>query len=121
MLGGIGYARDAGATSPSQLIVAGLVLLIPALTVSVSLINWFVTRVFPPRVLPKMDFEDGIPAECKTIVVIPSLLTGADEVISLLRQLEQHFLSNQDPHLYFGLLTDLADAPRQNAPEGGTY
>ena len=54
-----------------------------------------------------MDFEDGIPAECKTLVVVPSLLTSAAEVKSLLQQLELHFLRNQDPHLYFALLTDL--------------
>ena len=117
LLGGMGYARDAGATF-LQLIAAGLLLLIPALTVSVSLVNWIVTLAVPPRVLPKMDFEDGIPAECKTLVVVPSLLTSAAEVKSLLQQLELHFLRNQDPHLYFALLTDLPDAPQQHMPEG---
>ncbi len=61
-----------------------------------------------------MDFEDGIPAEYKTLVVVPSLLTSAAEVKSLLQQLELHFLRNQDPHLYFALLTDLPDAPQQH-------
>src|SRR5574341_1519414 len=81
---------------------------------AVSLINWMISLVLPPRVSPKMDFEDGIPAECKTMVVIPSLLSSAAEVKSLLEQLELHFLRNQDPQLYFALLTDLADAPRQH-------
>ncbi len=117
LLAGMGYARDTGATF-LQLIAAGLLLLIPGLTVSVSLVNWTVTLAVPPRVLPKMDFEDGIPAECKTMVVVPSLLTSAAEVKSLLQQLELHFLRNPDPHLYFALLTDLADAPRQHMPEG---
>ena len=62
VLGGILYARDAGATLWQEL-AAGLLLLIPALTVSVSLINWLITLVIPPRVLPKMDFEENIPAE----------------------------------------------------------
>lgn len=117
LLGGMGYAHEAGATFV-QLIAAGLLLLIPAMTVSVSLVNWAVTLAVPPRVLPKMGFEAGIPAECKTLVVVPSLLTSAAEVKSLLQQLEQHFLRNQDPQLYFALLTDLADAPRQHMPEG---
>ena len=81
---------------------------------SISLINWIVTLAVPPRVLPKLDFEDGIPAECKTLVVVPSLLSSAAEVRSLIEELELHFLRNQDPHLYFALLTDLADAPRQH-------
>ena len=73
--------------------MVGLLLLIPALTVSVSLINWIITLVIPPRVLPKMDFEDNIPAEYKTLVVIPSLLSNAAEVKSLLKQVELHLLA----------------------------
>lgn len=110
LLGGVTFARDTGATF-LQLIATVLLLLIPALTVFVSLVNWIITLLIPPRVLPKMDFRDGIPAECKTIVVVPSLLTSAAEVKSLVHQLELHFLRNDDPHLYFALLTDLPDAP----------
>jgi len=75
-----------------------------------------ITLAVPPRVLPKMDFEEGIPAECKTLVVIPSLLSSAAGVKSLLEELELHFLRNQDPHLSFALLTDLPDAllPRRS-------
>jgi cyclic beta-1,2-glucan synthetase len=108
-LGSISYAISAGATL-LQWLGAGLLLLIPALTVSVDLVNWIVTRVVPPRVLPKMSFEDGIPAECRTMVVVPAMLTSAAEVESLVQQLEKHYLRNQDPHLYFALLTDLPDA-----------
>jgi len=117
MAGGLGYAREVGATF-LQWISAGILLLIPALTVSVNLVNWLVTLAVPPRVLPKMDFKDGIPAERRTLVVVPSLVTSAADVKSLLQQLELHFLRNQDPHLYFALLTDLADSPGEHQPEG---
>nr|MBP7687213.1 hypothetical protein [Thermoflexales bacterium] len=116
VLGGVLYARDAGATV-GQVLAVGLLLLIPALTVSVSLINWLITLVIPPRVLPKMDFEENIPAEYKTLVVIPSLLSSAAEVKSLLKQVELTFLRSQDAHLYFALLTDLPDT--QHQPESG--
>ncbi len=115
-LGGLFYAGKAGAHFGPELAV-GLLLLIPALTVSVGLMNWIITLTLPPRILPKMDFEDHIPAEYKTLVVIPSLLSSAAEVRSLLRQVELHFLRSQDAHLYFGLLTDLPDAPRR--PKSG--
>ncbi|HEY5903808.1 MAG TPA: glucoamylase family protein, partial [Anaerolineales bacterium] len=92
--------------------VTALLLLIPSLSVVVSVVNWLVTLTIPPRVLAKMDFEGGIPASCKTMVVIPSLLSGPEEVQSLLDELEQHYLRNQDPNLFFALLTDLSDAPR---------
>ncbi len=116
VLGGVLYARDAGATL-GQVVAVGLLSLIPALTVSVSLINWLITLVIPPRVLPKMDFEENIPAEYKTLVVIPSLLSSAAGVKSLLKQVELTFLRSQDAHLYFALLTDLPDT--QHQPESG--
>ena len=109
--------RETAGANLWQELAAGLLLLIPALTVSVSLINWIITLAIPPRVLPKMDFEDNIPAEYKTLVVIPSLLSSAAEVKSLLKQVELHFLRSQDTHLYFALLTDLPDTPQQ--PKSG--
>ena len=112
LLGGILYAHKAGAHWGAELAV-GLLLLIPALTVSVGLVNWIITLTIPPRVLPKMDFEHNIPADCKTLVVIPSLLSHAAEVKSLLKQVELHFLRSQSTHLYFALLTDLPDTPQQ--------
>ncbi len=116
VLGGVLYAQGAGATL-LQTLAVGLLLLIPALTIAVTLINWLITQGIPPRVLPKMDFEDAIPAESKTLVVIPSMLSSAAEVKSLLKQVELHFLRSQDPHLYFALLTDLPDT--RQPPESG--
>ncbi|MCX6560203.1 MAG: hypothetical protein NTZ26_06770 [Candidatus Aminicenantes bacterium] len=109
-LGAILYASPDGLHFWPSLAV-GLLGLIPALTVSVGLMNWIISLALPPRVLPKMDFEDDIPAGSKTLVVIPSLLSSSAEVKSLLKQIELHYLRSQGPHLYFALLTDLPDAP----------
>lgn len=98
--------------------VAALVLgLVPATTVALALLNWGVTHVVSPRVLPKLDFDDGIPRESRTAVMVPALLTDADEVRALVRQLELNYLGNSDPELAFALLADLPDAPRRAMPE----
>ncbi len=73
--------------------------------------------MFAPRLLPRLDFEQGIPTEYQTMVVIPTLLTDAAEIDSLLQQLELHYLRNADSALFFALLTDYADAPNQQMPE----
>jgi cyclic beta-1,2-glucan synthetase len=112
----IAYARGAGATLAQLVGVAALVL-VPAVTISTGLVNWLLTHLLPPRVLPKLNFRDGIPVDCCTMVVIPALLTDSKEVESLLRQMELHFLGNKDPHLSFALLTDFADAPQKHMPE----
>jgi cyclic beta-1,2-glucan synthetase len=83
---------------------------------SVSLTNTLVLRLVRPRMLPRLDFSGGIPDEHRTMVVIPNLLTSAREVAKLLEDVEIRYLGNRDPNLYFGLLTDFADAPRETMP-----
>ncbi len=102
--------------SRAQLIAAGVLLLVPATTIGASLVNWSVTRMVRPSVLPKMDLRGGIPVEHRGMVVIPALLTDPPEVNALLQQLEGHYLSNADPHLGFALLSDFADAPEESMP-----
>jgi cyclic beta-1,2-glucan synthetase len=98
-------------------VVALLVSLIPAISVSVSLVNWAVTNLVEPRVLPKLDFSKGIPPLCRTIVAVPAMLTSDEEVDSLVGQLERHYLRNPDPNLSFALLTDYGDAEQETMPE----
>ena len=115
LLAVLDMAAQAGAT-PLQLIIAGLLSVVPAASIAVGLTNWMVTLALPPRVLPKMDFAKGIPAEYQTLVVVPALLSSAAEVNSLLKQIELHYLRNPDPYLSFALLTDFPDAPQQHLP-----
>jgi cyclic beta-1,2-glucan synthetase len=111
----IGYGHSTGA-SALQLCLILVFSLIPVITAAVTLTNWGLTRIISPRVLPKFDFKDGVPADCRTIVVIPALLSDTDEIDALLRQLERHYLGNTDPRLFFALLTDLVDAPEKEIP-----
>ncbi len=109
-------AVSAGGEAWSWLLAGGL-LSIPVVTLAVNLVNWGVTRLVKPKVLPKMDFEEGIPPEHAALVVIPALLAGPGDVKSLLQQIELHYLRNPDPNLCFALLTDFADALEPRRPE----
>ncbi len=108
----------ASSGASAQLLLAGVALaLIPASAVGITLVHWIATRLVPPRVLPKLDFERGIPAEFKTAVVVPVLVASPSEARELLERLELHFLANPDPGLEFALLSDLPDGPRERLPE----
>ncbi|MCC6604076.1 MAG: hypothetical protein IT327_12750 [Anaerolineae bacterium] len=100
-----------------QMLLVGLLAFVPVTAVAVNIVNWLVTNLITPHVLPKLDFAEGIPATCRTMVVIPALLTSEAEAHSLFAQLEQHYLRNPDPQLGFALLTDFADAPEAQMPE----
>lgn len=115
----LSYLIASGAGLP-QLALAAVLTLAPALTVAASLVDWITTLIVRPAALPKLDFEDGIPERCQSLIVIPALLTRPADVASLLAQLEQHFLRNRDDHLLFGLVTDFTDASQEKMPEDDT-
>ena len=83
---------------------------------AISLINWTASMLRRPRPLPRMDYEGAIPAEARTLVVIPCLLTDPARVRSLLSRLELRYFANRDPNLWFALLTDFADAETESLP-----
>lgn len=112
----IWFAAAAG-PAPWLLVLIGLVVLLPASEIAVGLANFLVCRILPPRVLPKLDFTAGIPADCRTIVVIPGMLPKSENAAALCERLELHYLASPDPQLRFVLLTDLADAPAETMPE----
>jgi len=83
----------------------------------VALANWLATLLVTPHPLPRMDFSKGIPPESRTLVVIPTMLTSAQNLEDLVEALEVRFLANRDQNLNFGLLTDFLDAQEETIPE----
>ena len=90
--------------------VAVLVLLLPAAQGAVDFINNVIMALFEPSPLPKLDFSSAVPAECATLVTVPSLLLNENQVTRLVNDLEVRYLANRDANLHFALLTDLADS-----------
>jgi cyclic beta-1,2-glucan synthetase len=99
-----------------SLCLIAIPLLMCAVHLGVGLVNWLATLLVNPRPLPRMDFREGIPAEHRTMVVVPTLLTSAQAVADLLEGLEVRYLANRDDCLHFALLTDFMDAPQEVMP-----
>ena len=93
----------------------------PVSDLAVGLVNYLLTLILPPRTLPKLEFKEGIPADCATFVVMPSMLIRPESAAALTDRLEIHYLANPDAQLRFALLTDFADAPAQHQPEDDSY
>jgi cyclic beta-1,2-glucan synthetase len=87
-----------------------LLALLPATQGGVDLVNNSVSALLKAQSLPKIDFSKGVPDDAATCVVVPSLLLSEKQVRELCDELEARYLSNQDPNIHFGLLTDLPDA-----------
>ncbi|MEP7232348.1 MAG: glucoamylase family protein [Ginsengibacter sp.] len=99
------------------LISIALLSLLCASQLAVSLVNFFSTLLVKPNLLPRMDFSKEVPPGCSTLVVVPAMLTHADEIEDLVGALEVRFLANRNNNLYFGLLTDFVDAAQEKLPE----
>lgn len=97
-------------SSFALILLSLLVLLVPSSQSAVQIVNGLVTRLLPAKILPKLDFSEGLPNDCVTLVAIPTLLLNEDQVRKLVHDLEVRYLGNQDANLHFALLSDLPDA-----------
>ena len=97
-------------TSPELILFSMVMLLLPCSQGAIQLVNYLVTSLLEPQILPKLDFSTGVPYNCTTLVAIPSLLFNREQVARLVDDLEVRFLGNHDPNIYFALLTDLPDS-----------
>jgi cyclic beta-1,2-glucan synthetase len=100
----------------SALVVVCLaaLLVVPASDLVLSILNTILS--FKPTSLPRMDFSRGIPEEAQTMVVVPAIISSEAVLNDLLEAVEAHFLSNQDPHIFFALLTDWSDSAQESMP-----
>ncbi len=103
-------------STPALMLLSMLFLLLPSSQSAVQVMNYLVTTLLPAQILPKLDFSDGIPADCVTLVAVPTLLLNEKQVRTLVEDLEVRFLGNHDPNVHFALLSDLPDSD-QPAPE----
>ncbi|MGB8313166.1 MAG: glucoamylase family protein, partial [Aestuariivirga sp.] len=102
--------------SSGPLIVLVLLALLPASEVALAIVNFAVTHLMDAAVIPGLALREGVPAQFRTLVVVPSLLTSRDDIEELIDRLEVHFLSNADGELHFALVTDWTDSATETAP-----
>ena len=55
-------------------VILGILLLIPNQTIIVQIIQYILGKIIKPKPIPKLDFENGVPKESATFVVIPTIL-----------------------------------------------
>ncbi len=110
------HARELGLAT-KYLFLFGLLAAVPASDLAIALINRAVTDLLGPRTLPRLELRDGVPAELRTIVAVPTLITSKDSIKEQVERLEVHYLANPDGDLRFALLSDWKDAATESLPE----
>ena len=94
---------------------AALLLLLPIRQLVRGFLDLLLARLCPPRRLPRMDLQKGVPPEGKTLCVISALLQDPAEAARLCRRLEELRMACrvEGENLLLGLLADLPEAEVQ--------
>lgn len=95
------------------LAIVALLALIPLSDLALSMTNRLSAWVFPPRVLPKLDYLQPLSESHRTLVIVPALITSVPAVRKVLDNLEVAYLANRDDNVGFGLLGDLRASEHQ--------
>ncbi len=91
-----------------------LVGFLPATEIATTLVNRAITWTFGAVTLPGLDLKAGVPPSLRTLVVVPTLLTNAAELLEQVERLEVHYLGSAGGDLTFALLADGLDADEEH-------
>lgn len=93
-----------------------LVSIIPIENIVTKITQYILSKIVKPKVIPKLDFQNGIPEEYATVVAIPTILNSKEKVKKLMEKLEVYYIANKSDNLYFTLLGDCTTENTENAP-----
>ncbi|MES3029396.1 MAG: glucoamylase family protein [Pseudomonadota bacterium] len=107
------HARDLGGAWLGALAVLGAV---PALELAVALVNAVVTHSIRAGFLPALELTGGVPAEHRTLVAVPMMLSSRQTIQEQVEGLEIHYLASVEGDVHYALLSDWVDAERESEP-----
>ena len=111
------HAAALAGLHPVLLALMGLIALFPASDLAVAIVNRAVMELLGPRLLPRLELRDGVPASMRTLVAVPTLLTNEADIEEQVGRLEIHYLANPDGDIRLALLSDHLDAPAETMPD----
>lgn len=82
---------------------------VPISEVFLRIVNYFLSKIKAPSIIPKMDFDKGITEDDATFIVIPTILKTKEKVQEMFEKLEVYYLANKSENLYFALLGDCTE------------
>ena len=94
-------------------IIGFIVLLIPSSELVLQIIQYILSKIIKPKLIPKLDFSNGIEEENTTMVVIPTIIKSKEKVEELMQKLEVYYLANQSKNIYFTLLGDCCQSSKK--------
>ena len=103
---GMTYITKNITKNPYILFTLFLIYLVPMSEVVIELIQYILSKIVKPKLIPKLDLDNKINKENMTMVIIPTIVDSKEKVANLMKKLEVFYLANKSENIYFTLLGD---------------
>ncbi len=95
-------------------IIEGLLIFILITEIVIGIIQNILNKVIKPKLIPKLDFSDGIKKEYNTMIVIPTIIDSKEKVRELAKKLEVYYLANKSENIYCTILGDCTSSKKEH-------
>ena len=91
-------------------IISFILFIIPSSELTIQIVQYILSKIVKPKIIPKLDLYGGIETQYQTMVVIPTIIKSKEKVKELFEKLEVYYLANKSENLYFTLLGDCSES-----------
>lgn len=94
-------------------VLSSLIIYLPIENIIVQIFQYILSKIIKPKIIPKLDFQNGIPAEYSTFVVIPTIINKTEKLEEMFKKLETYYIANKSDNIYFALLADATSSDKK--------
>lgn len=110
----LSYMLNLEIRNTGMAVLSFILFLIPSSEIIIQISQYVLSKIVKPKLIPKLDFSNGIDKENSSMVVIPTILKNREKVQEMMENLERYYLANKSENLYFTLLGDCSQSGVQN-------
>ena len=90
-----------------------IALFIPISEIIIQIIQYILSKVVKPKLIPKLDLSNGVPENLSTMIIIPTIIKDKEKIKELISKMEVYYLANKSKNLYFTLLGDCTSSKKE--------
>lgn len=109
----LGYILNKTIQNMTLFIISVIIFFIPTTELVIQLLQYILSKIVKPKLIPKIDFSEGIDEENTTMVIIPTIVDSKEKVKELIKKLEVEYVANQSENIYFTLLGDCTQSKNE--------
>lgn len=94
-------------------LILTIIMYVPIYEIWKSSLNNILRHIIKQSKIPKINYENGIDDQNKTMVVIPCILDNEAKVKEMFKKIEVYYLANEDKNIFFTLLGDCTTSERE--------